>query len=765
MSNDTTPAVISNPQGRPSQAVKTKDRDYYLRYAQWMLWRSNCSEINQFQLQTRICWEFYMGNSFNKYSWLWFGDIQNFLNDETGQVKFRQNWIDNIIMPMVRMYIGNGLRSGFTHSLKNASGSATVRKQAKLDERRLVENLARQIGGDIEAQMRQNLPIGDNEYQTKMMFEGEYKDPLIEAINDIIVSVSENNELFTEINEKVCEHLAVDGLAVVWDREINGHQVQRHIPSQYFIWDVAAKRKDLSDGAFMGHIDMVDPVSVYEEAPWLKPDDRLKIENWASGNYDGSYVANNMYFPSIAGKVRRVNFEFRDCEVQEWGVVMSEYGFEIWCEINAKGINDEEPIYTDKDIIPYSRVQNPVYKAQLKRKSKLITYRQCIREIDLVDGSYYGGGNDTGADCVILYYGKKRYPEADPYAYGGQRFSYKCSTFKSYRGIPTSPTALLIDAQRIINRVEAIKEQQLNASRPSSLIYDESLPTEKDKEYGIRNVLINGGVAAARTRGNAANMVREISGTNMSGQEFLDTYKGTTKRDAQMSTGGNETIMGAGTQELVRNSMIQAQMGSIIQEDFYNSVSSVFKQLVQAQATRGSVIYRDNPDNLMAIVRSQECFDAFMELELAAETVYANIKRSQSRMSDIEMGNQLALQMVQAGMLDEVTFARIINKSTLDDVYRAISRSVMDKAMAQQEVQQQDVAVANQLMAKQELARTEANLMQMDGVEKASQDRRYVADKKAESDVFDSMIRAATETERTKANAIPNTPGATMQQQ
>lgn len=757
--NGNVPApIISNPQGRPNQAVKDKGRDYYFRYVQWMLWRSNCFELSQFRIQTRICWEFYMGNSFNKYSWLWFGDIQNFLNDETGQVKFRQNWIDNIIMPMVRMYIGNGLKSGFTHTLKNASGAALSRKQSKLDERRLVEALAKQIGGDIEMQMRQNLPIGDNEYQTKMMFEGEYKDPLIEAINDIIVSVSENNDLFTEVNEKICEHLAVDGMAVVWDREINGHQVQRHIPSQYMVWDVAARRKDLQDGAFIGHIDMVDPVVVYEEAPWITESDREKIENWASSNYDGSYINNNMYFASIAGKVRRVHFEFRDCELQEWGVVMSEYGFEMWVEINAKGDNpDEEPLYTDKDLIPYSKVQNPVYRKSLKKKNKLTTFRQVIREVDLVDGSYYGGTGDTGIDCVVLYYGKKRYTERDPYIYGGQRFSYKVSTFKSYMGIPTSPTALLIDAQRIVNRVEAIKEQQLNASRPPSLIYDESLPTDKDKEYGIRNVLINGGVAAGRTRGNAPNMVREISGTNMSGQEFLDTYKGTTKRDAQLSTGGNETIMGAGTQELVRNSMIQAQMGSIIQEDFYNSVSSVFKQLVQAQATRGTQIYRDNPDNLMGIIRSQECFDAFMELELANETVFANIKRSPSRMTDIEAGNQLALQMLQAQLLDEVTFARIINRSTVDDVYRAMSRAVMDKAIAQQEVQQQDVSVLNQQMAKEELARTEANLMQMDGVEKASQDRRYVADKKAESDIFDSMIRSATEVEKSKSVAQPVT--------
>ena len=167
----------------------------------------------------------------------------------------------------------------------------------------------------------------------------------------------------------------------------------------------------------------------------------------------------------------------------------------------------------------------------------------------------------------------------------------------------------------------------------------------------------------------------------------------------------------------------------------------------------------------MAIVRSQECFDAFMELQLSAETVYANVKRSQSRMSDIEMGNQLATQLWTAQIIDDVTFARIANKSTVDDVYRAMSRSVMDKAIAQGEIQQQNNLIAGQIMDKEELARTEGNLMQMDAVDKASKDRRYTADKKAESDIFDSMIRSATEVERNKMSAVPNAPGVTMQQQ
>lgn len=738
---------------RPNQLVMDKGDSYYRAYAAWIMYRSNCSELTKFRLFDRICWQFYMGNSFNKFQWQYFDDIANFLNDSSGQAKFRENWIDNICMPLVRMYIGNALKTPYTHTLKNVSGAAVQRRNSKLNSRLFMEQSARHVGGDIETMLRQNMPVGNNSYETEMIFNGEHKDSIIEGTNDIITGVSEMNELDSATKKWIAESLAVSGLSVILDQCIGGHQIFKPLVSSHCIYDVAALRPDLQDGSYFGHIDVVDPMNIFEANPNLSEGDKDKIMQWSKNSLNSSMSVNNMYFTNIGGKVNQVNAEWRDCEFGQFAVADIS-GIEQWVKIG-----DGADEFKLNEIKKLKDIESTYYQEKLGDDSTIKTWQQVIRQIEFVDGSgvpMMGSIGVPGENVVVLKTGVKKYPEVDPYAVGTQRFSYKAGTFKYYRGIPYSPVSLIIDAQRIVNRIESAKEQQLNSSRPPSTFYDELMPTEKDGAFRIENTLINGGIAPARLRGGAQNAVREVPGTTLEGIGYLDSYRSGVKRDAQLSTGSNETIMGAGTQELVRNTMIQAQAGSVIQEDFYHSLGDMLKQCVQSIATRGSRIYRDNPTALMAMIRSREVYDDFMNEEFMNETVYVGIKRSESRVTEIEKGNALLLQLVQMQLINPAIMGGLVNKSTTDDVWMAFSRFVHDKAISESELMQQEQVKQNQLEAQQQLTQTQGNLMQIDAVDKAHEGRIHAADQNAKSKMFDSMMRSATELEKAKIDHHSN---------
>jgi hypothetical protein len=102
-------------------------------------------------------------------------------------------------------------------------------------------------------------------------------------------------------------------------------------------------------------------------------------------------------------------------------------------------------------------------------------------------------------------------------------------------------------------------------------------------------------------------------------------------------------------------------------------------------ATVGKAIYHDNPRKLAMMVGDEGLGRIMITKDHLLQDYRIFIKRSETPEQGINAANQLLFTLLQAGMIDQITFANLFNRATPELVADALRRFQRDKLMAQQQ--------------------------------------------------------------------------------
>jgi hypothetical protein len=161
----------------------------------------------------------------------------------------------------------------------------------------------------------------------------------------------------------------------------------------------------------------------------------------------------------------------------------------------------------------------------------------------------------------------------------------------------------------------------------------------------------------------------------------------TVQQSIQDVTGVNEAMTGTqgGSDMLVGVVEAQIQRGSLVQEPFYWALTSILRQAYEHMATVGKSIYHDNPRKLAMMVGDEGLSRITITEDHLLQDYRIFIKRSETPEQGLNAANQLLFTLLQAGMIDQITFANLFNRASPDLVAQALRQFHRDKLMAQQQ--------------------------------------------------------------------------------
>jgi len=729
----------------PNYTDKPKDKAYYIGWGNYIMYRAQTFEITISRQQNWFNNNFLHGDSVNNLQWMFSDDTDFFLNDESGNPRMRTMQTANIIMPIVRMIKNMAISSDYEFELKPMSDMTKRRYDRELARVKAMGIVANNVGGVLGDHIKSNYPIGETDADTEREFKSYYSDDLVNGINCLCRAVADMNQLNGEVKKWLANQLIVFGIGVLYDTVHNGYQSFERIDASRFIWDVSAQQPDLQDGNYMGDYWLDLPSNIYEAYPELTEDQRAQINMASQITNNGTQWYNRAWLGNTTGRVRVMRAYFRDNEWREEGVVMNEYGDELFTRINHP-----ESRFTDEDLI---EPKNPVFIKVLEGKKKRKSLKEIIHFVKFVDCTMdvTPTDPDQGNLPIILEYGEMPYSENNPFLFGRTQFPYKCNTFSYFNGYPQGIVGFIVGEQRLYNKVLSVKEQQINQYQPPVTLYDKTvIDAQAGGETKFRINLQNGIPTSVIQRGGLPNQVMRLPGTDLASTMQLDAVNGNINMAAQNSVGANPVMLGSDMNQLVRTNQMQIQQGSLMQEDIFSALSDILRQCYQSIATRGRKIYYDNPASLSYSLGSDLQREIMVSPETLNEQVLIQMKKSLPHGKDVEIANAKADAYLAAGVIDGETFGKVIGRSTIQELYSAVAQYQIRKAITDSQMAQKQDALMQEQMNRQDSIRQEGINMQRESTAGA----QATAQEAINAKVFDSTVKSATEMKKAQLNPL-----------
>jgi hypothetical protein len=682
---------------RPNKVSDNKNLDYHTRFARYGIGMIPGRLYTEYITRSIVNWSFYKGRQ-----WIFDEDLDAFLMDESGEVRNRLRFVENIIRPMVRSLKNNAIRVDYTYKAEAVNSFAISRREKEFAILEAQTEVANAIGGDVKESMKANFPIGESRGETEEMFENEYKDKLVPGINYLLKFISEQNKV-DRIQVRCAEHLAVDGICITREYHAHNTQLFKVIVPQTFFWDRGAMEPTLHDGEYMGHVDMEMPVTLYEQYN-LKDDQKEALEYYVKQRKFTDYQWLTRFIGVIDGRVPVFNIEWRDTERQTWGWV-KQAGIEVFLRINYKGGK-----FTTKDcIIPKDKEK----AKELNTDKTMVRYPTVTRYCRFVPREYVITKDHQD---IVLEWGVLEYSDFDYMNPHYTPFSYKVATFAYYDGEISSPIDDAIDPQRMVNRINSMAESMINNSRGAGLIYDgDGLDAEEGEEGMLRNINLNKPVKL-NAGGNLNNMVAKYDMTASPSINILYNAASAYREAIKVNSGINEAMTGTmgGKRELVGVANAMIERGSLMQEDFYYALGLMMEQMFQSMAQRGKCIYVDNDYLIHYAVGERYTGALKLSKEYLNEYFRIFVKRTTPESDQQQNANNIALQFFQLGLLDDEHLAEVFNRGNVDDVVSKMREYVVGLAYAKRQAadMQQQAAAAQDGVAAQSQQAALANKLQ-----------------------------------------------------
>jgi hypothetical protein len=655
---------------RPNRLMSKKDKQYHSDYAKFCLSTMSNWLYRKYINKCLINWSFFKGQDGQ---WIFDEDVESFFLDESGDIRNRLKWTKNVIKPMVQQYVGNAIRLSYDARATCISDFVINKREQDLKELKAYQAVAEAFPF-FKDLLKDTVGIMDTELETEEMFHNTFVENYEKDINNLVNFITEEVNL-DELKVQLTRNLALCGLGVYKGYEAGDNYCAESINPLFFLWDLSAKKPDLSDSEFMGEWYYMDAPSIFERYQKLTSIERQAIENYGNQKtHDIHRVVNGIY-SQAAGKVPVYEVYWKDVEKREYGWVMDEYGYPYYTMIN-----DESSDYTDKDLIDPATEK---HKAEMGDKKKHSIYVDVMRFCIMIPQEEIG----NGLGDIVLDYGILPYQEKNLYDPANVKFPYKCYTWVYDRGEILTPLDDVIDPQRFLNRTLSVVESHMANMRGTGTVISKSAVDDRDGEADIaRNINASKPIFVDTDRVGSVQNAIGTYGTNIGGGTLqMFQVIQSVQQSIQDVTGVNEAMTGTqgGSDVLVGVIEAQIQRGSLVQEPFYWALTSILRQAYEHMATVGKMIYHDNPRRLAMIVGDQ----GFTTINITKDNLLQDyrifIKRSESKEQGIVNGNSLLFTLLQAQLIDQKIFANLFNRATPELIANELRQYHKDIAQAQ----------------------------------------------------------------------------------
>lgn len=673
---------------RPNRLIpaKEKGKDYHLKHGRWILNSINSDKHKLFQIKSIVNWNFYKGNQ-----WIFDEDLEAFLMDESGDVKNRIKFVENLVRPMVEQYVGTAINMDFNAKAMSISEGASTRREQELNNVKFWAKAAQDVGGSFAEHIKKKNPlVGETQEETEENFNTFYYDRYERAINRLIKFIWENNELDT-LKPELAKFLALNGIAILKGYEQNGHQKWDVIDPMRFIFDPTAKKPDLSDSQYWGEYHNHLATELYERFQPKNKEDIQILEDYAN-NPTQFGTTSGEYFDVIGveqGRVPIFELCWRDSDLHEYGWVIDQFGYEFYTRVD-----DPEGMYTMNDvIIPKDKKK---WERMGKKKTKRI-YVDLIRYVVFCPSELVGSGKEKGD--IVLGYGELPYQDRNMLDISNVEPPYKIRTWAYHHGEILSPIEDVISPQRFLNRVLSVAEQQVNNSRGSGTIFDKHMIDAQGGEAEIQKNINQGKPLFVNAKGNMSNSVGTYDMTMGKSADALFGIVSQMRGIIQNVSGVNEAMTGTqgGKREAVGVTSAMINRGTIMQEPFYFAISDLLLKASQSMARQGKQIYAESKRRLSTVVGDEYVQDIVITKGMLSEEFRTFIKRTAPD-DEIRIYNQQTLlQLLANQIIDQDAFQKFYGGSEVDDIQAAVRETYNRKMLMERQMAKAQAAQEAQL--------------------------------------------------------------------
>lgn len=721
---------------RPNRLTSKKDRDYHSQMGRFCLQTLDSSTYQRYIQKCLINYSFYSGGDGQ---WVMDEDNVAFFLDESGDLRNRLKFTKNVLKPMVKQYEGNAIRLSFDAKAECISPFVINKREKELKRIQAFETLSKTFPyfKDI---IKENIPIGETEMETKEIFDNSFVEDYAKNINNLLEYVSLEIGLNDKIKHNLARSLAIYGLAIYKGSEFNSNYVGTSKHPLFFGWDLSAIESDLSDSEYMFEWYYMDAPSIFEKYPNLTKDERDAIEKFSSNKSNNNIhqFVNNVLVQT-AGKIPVYECYWKDTEKKEAGYVLDEFDYPYYTYINT----GEENSYTDKDLI---EPPTDFAKKKLGDKKKEVVYDGLTRYAIFIPKEEISGVEKD----IMLEWGVLPFQEKHLRKPSETYFPYKCETWDYERGEILTPLDDAIDPQRFLNRTISVIESRMSSMRGSGAVISKDAAIDGEEDI-LRNINSSKPVFVDTSRtGSVQNSIGEY-GTNMGGTLQMFQVIDMVQQYVQDTTGVNEAMTGTqgGSDVLVGVVEAQIQRGSLIQEPFYAKLTSILKQAYNHIATCGKAIYIENPRQLSIMVGEDGAKAINLTKEHLLQDYRIFVKRSETKEQAIQGGNQLLFTLLQAGLLDQIRFANLFDRSDSTMIAQSLREYHREKLQAQYEMDK----VNAQRVPQMQQAQAEQQQMMID---EADKQRQAQVDDKLLSHELDMEKTEFSENAKTQRDMLKN---------
>lgn len=692
---------------RPDETVKKNSPEWYEKIGRYCVGAAFNSQHSSYLAATSTNSRFFFGDQ-----WINREDLDPFFKDENDHSKGRIKVIKNFVKPLILQYLGNARIMDITFSAKNVGPKAITRKEEKLAEAIYYTNIAKVATDELKQELKQTKLIGDNEAETREIFENTYQDDFIEAINAIIADVKLVNEL-PEMQVNHAMHLSFSGYCGAEYREQNGEFVWDEVLPEEVFFDRTARRHDLQDAEFKGRWKLMLPGEIFERKPTLSEPVKEAIKQTTRRNSRSGI--DTLY----GGKIPVFTVYFRDTEKIKFGFVKDEFG-EVYLEkIDYIYDGETKPRFKESDVVPFKDL-NPDQKKLFKGKSIYTVEPEVIKFVEFIPYEIVDVSRDVDKLDLILDSGQVPHMDTNYMKPMEAKFPIKSSCWLYYGGFIDTPINALINPQRMINRYESVKEQRVSNHKGENLFIDEdALAGSSDSFDDIMTNMYQNKPSRLRAKNQGIQNAVGHVGSNLPDVNIYTVLKNDMRDDMDRIVGVNDSMRGEnqGQNKLVGVMQEEIQRSSLIQEPFYGALIRLYKQIYQCSANVGKRVYINNRRQLIS--KMGEKYARVLELseDFNTEDVRVDIKRVPDLDKQVQSTNQVLDIYLQGGLISKEQHANLWNRSTLDDIARVLREHAGQAAVAEKELAKQQefdnkaIAIDNQSRENQAIEREDRNMV------------------------------------------------------
>lgn len=645
----------------------------------------NDMKVQENMMKYVINYNFFTGNQ-----WMFEEDLAPFLKDETGQIRHRIRWCYNMFYPVVRYYMGMAIKTDYTARAFNVSPFRIERQEIELAKRLQTFDMAQAmplLQKDFQNYYNHGGSIEETEQRLNEENENDYMDV---AVNGVIRYIEDKNKFETEMKRWAALMLTLAGKATV-KREIRGGEyVWRMVqPTEHF-WDTAAKKADLSDAFFQGDVDLTDSVNIFEEFPKMDKETKKMLEEAIVRNTYNMVEQLPGHLLNISGRLPRYNVYWHDSEQMPFGYVRDALGMKFLACIKDK--DDQataEYEYSKKDLIPLNELTE-VERAKVDDNATTILAKDVIRYSSFIPREFC-------AEDVVLSHGILKGTEYynNPFEAAGP---YRSATFNYLHGNLMTPLDPLWDPQRMMNRFVSVMENGLNKSGRKGTVIDQSLiSAEAGGEDGLRRAMKNGDpvlVDGTKAYGGIQQHIGVYDNSNLGDSNTLLALVQSFRQMGQHEVGVNDFMMGTsdGTKVLKSVSQQATNMGTLMQEDFFYSLSSFFEQVYSDSANFGRRYYAENERKLVVQLKGKGVKLIQLTRDMMLDDMGIRLKRVPFEQTNQEANNALIMSLYSQQLIGDEEFADLFNQAEMDQIRYAVLSYAKKKAAVQKDLSAQNQA-------------------------------------------------------------------------